>query len=65
MVPLIMSPEMILRFQSCVNMMEKKIITIVDNSTYLAVNEGVMKNGVDDINIKLNDIYHVSYYRKN
>ncbi|KAH0665267.1 hypothetical protein KY290_027537 [Solanum tuberosum] len=43
---------------SCDNIRERVIVT-ADNSTYPVMKEGVVEIGINDTNIKLNDVYHV------
>ncbi|PHT95366.1 hypothetical protein T459_03248 [Capsicum annuum] len=43
---------------------EERVIVMVDNSTYPVVKKGVVEIGVNNTNIKLNDVYYVSGLKK-
>ncbi|KAJ4979588.1 hypothetical protein NE237_010368 [Protea cynaroides] len=43
----------------------ERVIVTVNNSTYLVAKEGAVKIGIDDTNVKLDDVYHVPGLTKN
>ncbi|KAG5594399.1 hypothetical protein H5410_035631 [Solanum commersonii] len=43
----------------------ERVIVTDDNSTYPVMKEGVVEIGINDTNIKLNDVYHVPGLKKN
>ncbi|KAG5619732.1 hypothetical protein H5410_004950 [Solanum commersonii] len=43
----------------------ERVIVTADNSTYPVMKEGVVEIGINDTNIKLNDVYHVPGLKKN
>lgn len=43
----------------------ERVIVMADNSTYPVMKECVVKIGISDTNIKLNDVYHVPSLKKN
>ncbi|KAJ4961768.1 hypothetical protein NE237_021678 [Protea cynaroides] len=43
----------------------EQVIVTADNSTYPVAKEGAVKIGIDDTNVKLNDVNHVPGFKKN